>query len=447
MAVVSGTPSEMAISRAWHVGAVPAILRTVDGREARVVHRGSWSHGLGPDFRDAMIEFDGRTLGSGSVEIHLRTSAWREHRHHLDPRYDDVVLHVVLRHDGAETRRHDGGIVPIVELVSLAELLPLDGHDTADWSRFGGAVCAPELAAERPAVIRSMLWELGDRRLASKAARFEARLSSIPPAEVLYQELWDGLGYAANREPMRTVAERLPLSAVEAALATVPRERRLSLARALLFGIAGFLPFAPADAQAAGVRAADIAECDRLWFERGVAWHDLALPPTMWQRARVRPANHPARRISGGAALLAQARAGLVSELLDAMRRGDDAEAALRAMSEVDGEPMLGEDRARGLAGNVVIPFALALAEHVNDRELSDAAATAWERLRAAETNHITRRAHRQICGDQRLPALGFRGQQGLIHLDQTLCAPRRCFECPIAHAASTIPLTSPEGP
>ena len=28
---------------------------------------------------------------------------------------------------------------------------------------------------------------------------------------------------------------------------------------------------------------------------------------------------------------------------------------------------------------------------------------------------------------------LGSRGQQGLIHLDQGFCAPRRCFECPVA--------------
>ncbi|MGH2560690.1 MAG: DUF2851 family protein, partial [Thermomicrobiales bacterium] len=65
MAAVRGAPSEMAVSRAWFEGAVPASLQTVDGREIRIVHRGSWSHGLGPDFRDAMIEFDGRTLASG----------------------------------------------------------------------------------------------------------------------------------------------------------------------------------------------------------------------------------------------------------------------------------------------------------------------------------------------------------------------------------------------
>ena len=31
------------------------------------------------------------------------------------------------------------------------------------------------------------------------------------------------------------------------------------------------------------------------------------------------------------------------------------------------------------------------------------------------------------------LKRAGSRLQQGLIHLDQALCAPRRCYECPIA--------------
>ena len=68
----------------------------------------------GPDFRDALILFDGRELRAGSVEIHLRTRGWGDHGHHLDPAYDTVVLHLVGQHDGTETRRLNGAIVPVV---------------------------------------------------------------------------------------------------------------------------------------------------------------------------------------------------------------------------------------------------------------------------------------------------------------------------------------------
>lgn len=433
MAGARAAPSEMAVSRAWHEGRIPDDLQTVDGRAVRIIHRGSWSHGLGPDFRDAMIELDGRTLVSGSIEIHLHTGAWREHRHHLDRRYNDVVLHVVARHDGGETRRHDGAIVPIVQLEIPGPWFEQDGHAATDFSRFGGAVCAADLTAHKPTEIRAILWDLGDRRLAAKAARLEARLSSSPPAAVLYHDLWDGLGYSANRQPMQTVAERLPIADVEEALASVRADQRRSLALALQFGIAGFLPLSPADADAAGIPSSAIVDIDRLWRQRGAAWHDLALPPTAWTRARVRPANHPARRLAAAAVLLHAATAGMAADLLGAVRRRDDLATALRDLTRLDGADTLGVDRARGLAGNVLIPFALALAEHTADVELAESASAAWERLPAAESNHVTRRAQRQVGGEARFPAAGFRGQQGLILLDQVLCAPRRCYECPIA--------------
>ena len=85
-----GHTPEIALSAAWQAQRFTGPLRTVDGRVVEVVHRGTWTHGFGPDFRDAMILLDGRELRAGSVEVHLRTGAWAVHGHHLDPRYDDV---------------------------------------------------------------------------------------------------------------------------------------------------------------------------------------------------------------------------------------------------------------------------------------------------------------------------------------------------------------------
>ena len=58
-------------------------METVDGGEVQIVYRGSWSHGLGPDFQKALIDLGDGGLASGSIEIHLAASAWREHGHHL----------------------------------------------------------------------------------------------------------------------------------------------------------------------------------------------------------------------------------------------------------------------------------------------------------------------------------------------------------------------------
>jgi len=88
----SGRVSELSLSAAWNSQCFATAMRSVDGRTVEVIHRGTWTHGFGPDFRDAMILLDGRDLLTGSIEIHLTTGAWREHGHHLDPRYDNVLV-------------------------------------------------------------------------------------------------------------------------------------------------------------------------------------------------------------------------------------------------------------------------------------------------------------------------------------------------------------------
>jgi hypothetical protein len=97
------------------------------------------------------------------------------------------------------------------------------------------------------------------------------------------------------------------------------------------------------------------------------------------------------------------------------------------------GVPALGNDRARAIATNVLVPFGFALASQSGDADLAESTARVWESLPGAESNERTRRAVRQVTGDVGMKRLGARLQQGLIHLDQTLCAPRRCYECPIA--------------
>jgi hypothetical protein len=88
----TGNVPELALSAIWNEQRFTAPLMTTDGREISVIHRGTWTHGFGPDFRDAMILLDGRELLTGSIEIHLKTGQWREHGHHLDERYNTVLM-------------------------------------------------------------------------------------------------------------------------------------------------------------------------------------------------------------------------------------------------------------------------------------------------------------------------------------------------------------------
>ena len=202
-----------------------------------------------------------------------------------------------------------------------------------------------------------------------------------------------------------------------------------------------FFPSHPSEAHLGGLDDRDVAELESHWFEHGGPWRDETIPATAWNRARVRPANHPVPRLLAAAASWPRPahRGGTLPTILGVVLEPADPIETLRALTGSDGRPGIGSDRAIDMLASGIIPLALALAAHSGDLDLADAASRHWERLPAPSPNAVTRRAMRQVAGASPLGKIGARGAQGLIHLDTVLCQPRRCFECPIAAAELSV--------
>lgn len=429
---------EIALSAAWQSEQIPEHLVTTDGTSVRVIHRGTWTHGLGPDFADALLLFDERELRSGAVEMHLETRSWTGHGHHLDPAYNAVILHVVARHDGAPTRRADGGLAPVVE-VSLPDIshLPMA---MLDWDRVGGAVCAPRLAKSSAATLREILFTLGDTRLSARSAQIEAALLDMPAAEVLWRAILGGLGYSRNQSPMRRLAEKLPLATLNDLALVRPSPYRFSLSLGLLLGVAGFLPLAPTEAHLLRLEQGDIAEVESAWRTFGAAWHDDHLVASDWDRARIRPANHPLPRLHAAAALAHNVvQEGGLLTAVQSMLRAEDPVASLCTFTRMGRMPGIGADRAIEMLASGILPVLFAIGSHTEDDQLVEHAANVWEKLPAPTATSVTRRAIRQVSGGSSMRGIGARGAQGLIHLDTALCLPRRCFDCPVAAAELAV--------
>jgi Protein of unknown function (DUF2851) len=73
-------------------------LRTDEGEALQIMHPGSLNSNQGPDFSDAKIKIN-TTIWAGSIELHINTSDWKNHKHSSDKNYKNVVLHVVWQHD------------------------------------------------------------------------------------------------------------------------------------------------------------------------------------------------------------------------------------------------------------------------------------------------------------------------------------------------------------
>ena len=94
-------------------------LKSIDGRSIQVLKPGFWNSDEGPDFVHAELLIDG-DLHAGDVEIHINSSGWYNHKHHLDPRYNRVILHVVYLNDdiNLRTRLQNGKRIPTLEILN-----------------------------------------------------------------------------------------------------------------------------------------------------------------------------------------------------------------------------------------------------------------------------------------------------------------------------------------
>jgi hypothetical protein len=425
-------PRELAMSAAWNARLTRALM-TTGGDEVHIVHHGTWSHGFGPDFTNAMVEIGGR-LRTGDIEIHTRSSDWVAHGHHTDERYNDVIMHIVTVDDLPETRRQDGAIVPVAILtISDDVLFAIDRRLPDAWSELGGTVCADELAQREPARIRRALHRLGDDRLAARLPAIESAIAEGDGNAVLLRMIFDALGYSENRGPMRQLADVLIRHGLHDHPRLEPAREPSHWLIGMLLGMGGFLPLAPADAHAGGILPEDQYRLERAWAASGAALADDMVPASAWQVARVRPANHPVSRIMQAATLLGRYGGRPLDPMIEAIRAGESIVEWVRETTTRPGHPGLGTGRATAMAASVLLPFSLAFAAYESDAVLEDAARQAWVGLRHAEWTRPAKRARTQVTGGPGIRGLGERGHQGLLHLDRELCAPRRCFECPIA--------------
>ena len=391
---------ERALAQYWrdHGASLPP-LECDDGSRLRVLYAGRASSAAGPDFRDAVLQREGGEVVRGDVELHLRRGGWEAHGHHTDRGYDGVVLHVVLHGGDRPVTLASGRRVP------TAALFP----------RTLGRRSRREAAAPRPLPLAALptsasrlgrtLDREGDARFFEKVRRFAQALrfpsgQALPlvePSEALYRGLMGGLGYGGNSGPMTRLAEGMPLRALERSLRGVPDdERRETLAAAL-------------------VRGSGLAPGD------GASGAEAVLAREEWKLFRVRPSNHPSRRLMGMAALLDRAwDAGLAGWAAALVAAGSVSEvrAGLAVAGDGPGGALVGADRASDLAVNVVLPFARAWGNVSRAAGLASAALGLYRAWPALQENSVTAEAARLLAGGEgKGLRKGARRQQGLIRV------------------------------
>ena len=404
-------------------------LCTADGEEIQVLRPGHRNADAGPDFLNARLRL-GEVEWNGAVEIHLRASDWARHNHQTDPKYDQVILHVVGSHD-ADVARTNGSRIPVLALQArfAPELL----------ARYHALVEAPAAAPLPCAPLLGQVSEITKTMMTERALmeRVEHKADAVM---VLHQHLgqdWEAttyhalmaaFGFQKNSEPLARLAKALPLAVLRR-----HRHDQRQL-EALLFGQGGFLAD---NEETIGDEYIQDLKREHGFLQHKYSLGTAAMAVHEWNYLRLRPANFPPVRLGQLVGLL-HARPALFDALLTAQSVAALTEFFQAPVPEYWRQhfrpgrpgkvPALGKSSTDLLITNVVVPLRVAYARYVGQPALVESSVALLSEL-PAEHNQYT----------DVYAALGFghrtaADSQGLLALHKSYCTPRRCLHCAIGN-------------
>ncbi len=415
-------------------------LKTESGQSLNVIYPGKVSDTPGSDFQDAVITIGGQTV-KGNIEVHVKSGDWRTHGHHRNPAYNNVVLHVVMWHEGRnDIELQNGTAIPTVSIGDH-----LNNNPVSDIS---GVVPCSGIAARTGERLLEILDKMGIERFSEKVAQFQTELENKEAGQRLYSGIMRALGYSSNKDAFQELAKRMPLSILE----SLPSDNSSNAARllwrqALLLGTAGLLP---------NQRSVDLREVSDSTYvnELEGLWQTAKYGDVMsvkdWQTFHVRPGNSPLRRMAGMSLLLQRYQeTGLLNGLVRLVEEvtPEKSHSQLEIALMVRGDDywtshfdffkrcaglspwLIGPDRAADIVINVLLPSTRAWSKKNGWEELAEKAEALFQSYPALATNTIERHMRTQF-GLKGAQVNSARRQQGLLHLYKNRCTQGRCGEC-----------------
>lgn len=397
-------------------------LITTSGEPLSVIKPGNYNTDQGPDFSNAKIRI-GNMEWAGHVEIHIRSSDWKSHAHEQDAAYNNVVLHVVWKHD-TEINRADGSTIPTLVLENRVDVgLTKSYHHLVNSGL--SIACKKSFAAISEVTKLSMMEKATAQRLKAKSSVVLELLKTNKGdwEETFYQTLCKNFGFKVNADSFAQLSKIIPYRLIQ------KQSGNLLQVEALLFGGAGMLQAKTKDEYLANLYQ------EYHLLQRKYSLTDQQLHYAQWKFLRLRPANFPTLRIAQLAAILFSQR-NLFSKILEVAtwpelehifqsRTSDYWQSHYRFGAKASkAVERIGKSSIENIVINSVVPVLAAYSQAKDDQQMMEKAFH-WLELIPAEDNKITRAW--QELGLRVTTAFD---SQALIEQYNNMCQKRNCLNC-----------------
>jgi len=409
----------------WKYQRFNSNFATTDGRAIRVENPGSINTDAGPDFTNAKIRID-NTLWAGNVEIHLKSSDWFVHRHHLDKSYDNIILHVV-HEDDKPIFDKTGNKIATVELKDFIDNLLIFNYKNFIESK-NLIPCSKLIPHVNELIIFNWLEKIAIERLQNKTEIIfnKLKLNKNDWEQTFYEVFARNFGFNVNAEPFELLAKSLPQHCF------AKSKDKLFQIEALLFGQAGMLSDDFADDYPAKLKT------EYLYLQKR-----YGLTPVekhLWKFLRIRPNNFPTIRLAQFASLIYKSN-NLFSRVMESQSITDlyqlfDLDCSDywhshyvfdKVSRQSSKEPS--KSTIDLLIINTIVPFMFAYGKIKEDENYTEKALEFLSGL-PPEKNHMTAK-----FSDIGVKAVNAMQSQAVIQLYSNYCTKRKCLHCSIGDA------------
>ena len=440
-------------------------LKTDSGEEVEIINYGKRNYDSGPDYKDAKVKIGGK-IYTGDIEVHRDFKNWEEHNHPKDRKYNSVILHLVLWEFENKTSPKLR-IKRNLPTVILANHLNNSIHEI--WQDI---INKPSDKFKLPChninkdvednIIRDLLTKLSVERLKLKTERLKDRIGELGKEltgnihtneylkkknlweQVLYEFVFEALGYSKNKEQMLKLSKSLKLGFIENLFRNGSDIQAIQTA---LYGTAGFL---------FDLRFKDeyIDKLKENWKETDKKISFPRINKSEWNFFRLRPQNFPTLRIAYGSQLILK----ILNEdlfkniikcfqtdefnfkksykiLANLFKPADDKywsehyDFGKESKTEFK---LLGNQRINDIIINVIIPLVFLYSTFFKDNTIKRNVIEMYNKLEINPDNSIINLMQKQILKSRGLKINSPAMEQAVIQLYNFYCVRERCKECEI---------------
>ncbi len=483
--------SENELHKIWMKQSFTSMLKTQSGDVVSVLSHGDRNvSASGPDFKNARLRI-GNLVYVGDIEIDGDYSNWKSHGHNIDSKYNKVVLHISLTNNSNHHYIYtkDGRKVPTLTLERFLHKSVFDKANTAVHvnvdKQKGFIKCASMADTIEVTAKKEFVAKLGVERFSKKCDRIYQRLKelsyiaelkiseptirySLHPEfvkkqftsedfkdkllwqQLLYELLFEALGYSQNKEIMKKLARSIPLNFINNKI----NKTNFSAMESLFFNVSGLMP---------EVKNLPVEETSDYTRELASQWGKISkdfdgerFSETDWHFFRIRPQNFPTVRIVGGIRyinfILSENLIGTIIKKLEEIKNLTVVVNSIRSLlilkssgywkthyifdlpAKKEIKYFIGFSRADEIIVNIILPFFMVYFDVFSKPELSKKILHIYNIYEQKSDNKITREVSDSLgIGEVQKKTIY---SQGLIELYRTYCSKNKCLDCEIGKIA-----------